>query len=53
MTYPTILQSAGPTELEQAVADNHKELFRQESRALGGDLITNGGLCWTTGTPER
>ncbi len=52
MTYPTILQSAGPAELEQAVADNHKELFRQESLALGGDLITDGGLCWTTGTTE-
>jgi GNAT superfamily N-acetyltransferase len=52
MTSPTILQSAGPAELEQAVADNHKELFRQESLALGGNLITDGGLCWTTGTPE-
>lgn len=52
MTYPTILESAGPTELEQAVADNHKELFRQESLALGGDLITENGLCWTTGTAE-
>jgi GNAT superfamily N-acetyltransferase len=52
MTYPTILQSAGPVELEQAVADNHKELFRQESLALGGNFITDGGLCWTTGTPE-
>jgi GNAT superfamily N-acetyltransferase len=50
MTEPTILQNATPQQLEQAVAYNHKELFRQEAIALGGDMLTNGGLDWTTGT---
>lgn len=52
MTYPPILLSATPGQLEQAVADNHKELFRQESIALGGHMCNNGGLSWTTGTPH-
>lgn len=51
MDSPTILQHAAPPELEQAVAYNHKELFRQEAIALGGDVIVSGGLSWTTGTP--
>ena len=47
-----ILQSATDKELEQAVAHNHKELFRQEALALGGDVIQSGGLFYTTGTPH-
>jgi GNAT superfamily N-acetyltransferase len=50
MTDPTILQNATLQQLEQAVAYNHKELFRQEAIALGGDMLTNGGLDWTSGT---
>lgn len=45
-----ILQSATPPELEQAVANNHKELFWQESVALGGHTLEADGLFWTTGT---
>ncbi|HUB59502.1 MAG TPA: GNAT family N-acetyltransferase [Puia sp.] len=45
-----ILQSATSEQLQQAVALNHKELFRQEALALGGDIILAGGLFYTTGT---
>ena len=47
-----IMQSATPAELEQAVANNHKELFWQESIALGGHMLSADGLSWTTGTPH-
>src|SRR6202012_5143864 len=50
MDSPTILQHADPPALEQAVAFNHKELFRQEAIALGGEMIVSGGLSWTSGT---
>lgn len=52
MTSPSILQSATSEQLEQAVALNHKELFRQEAIALGGDIISSEGLFYTTGTPQ-
>jgi ribosomal protein S18 acetylase RimI-like enzyme len=52
MTPPQILQSATSEQLEQAVALNHKELFRQEAIALGGDIISSEGLFYTTGTPH-
>jgi GNAT superfamily N-acetyltransferase len=51
MTPPQlILQSATSEQLEQAVAYNHQELFRQEALALGGDVILSDGLSYTTGT---
>jgi GNAT superfamily N-acetyltransferase len=50
MTYPSILQSADRGQLEQAVAYNHMELFRQESIALGGHMHSHDGISWTTGT---
>ncbi|HET6254748.1 MAG TPA: GNAT family N-acetyltransferase [Puia sp.] len=46
-----ILQSAVSEQLEQAVALNHQELFRQEAIALGGQIILSEGLFYTTGTP--
>src|SRR5580658_3933369 len=52
MTPPPILQSATSEQLEQAVAFNHQELFRQEAIALGGDIIRSEGLFYTTGTPH-
>jgi GNAT superfamily N-acetyltransferase len=52
MTPPPILQSATSEQLEQAVAFNHQELFRQEAIALGGDIIISEGLFYTTGTPH-
>ena len=52
MTPPPILQSATSEQLEQAVAYNHKELFRQEAIALGGDIVSAEGLFYTTGTPQ-
>lgn len=45
-----ILQSANSQQLEQAVALNHQELFRQEAMALGGDVVWSEGLFYTTGT---
>lgn len=45
-----ILQSATSEQLERAVACNHQELFRQESIALGGEMIVSEGLSYTTGT---
>ncbi|HTR30587.1 MAG TPA: GNAT family N-acetyltransferase [Puia sp.] len=52
MTSPhPILQSATSGELEQAVARNHQELFRQEAIALGGVIVRSEGLIYTTGTP--
>ena len=44
MTPPPILQSATSEQLEQAVAFNHRELFRQEAIALGGEIILSEGL---------
>ena len=52
MTPSSILQSATSEQLEQAVAFNHRELFRQEAIALGGDIILSDGLFYTTGTPQ-
>jgi len=52
MSSPSILQSATSEQLEQAVAFNHQELFRQEAIALGGDIILSEGLFYTTGTPH-
>ncbi|HEV3413301.1 MAG TPA: GNAT family N-acetyltransferase [Puia sp.] len=52
MTPPKSLQSATPEQLEQAVAFNHKELFRQEAIALGGGIVQSDGLFYTTGTPH-
>jgi GNAT superfamily N-acetyltransferase len=46
------MQSATSEQLEQAVAYNHQELFRQEAIALGGDIIRSEGLFYTTGTPH-
>jgi GNAT superfamily N-acetyltransferase len=51
MTPLPILQSANTEQLEQAVARNHQELFRQEAIALGGDIVESDGLVYTTGTP--
>ncbi|HLX67460.1 MAG TPA: hypothetical protein VKR41_10705, partial [Puia sp.] len=50
MTPPPIMHSATSEQLEQAVAYNHQELFRQEAIALGGDIIRSEGLFYTTGT---
>src|SRR5580698_2607259 len=44
------LQNATSEQLEQAVALNHEELFRQEAIALGGEFIRSEGLFYTTGT---
>ena len=52
MSSPSILQSATSEQLEQAVAFNHQELFRQEAIALGGDIVLSEGLFYTTGTPH-
>ncbi|HXB35775.1 MAG TPA: GNAT family N-acetyltransferase [Puia sp.] len=53
MTPPMLsLQNATSEQLEQAVACNHQELFRQEAIALGGDIIRSEGLFYTTGTPH-
>jgi GNAT superfamily N-acetyltransferase len=52
MTPPPILQTATSEQLEQAVAYNHKELFRQEAIALGGDIVSSEGLFYTTGTVQ-
>lgn len=52
MTSPQTLQSATPEQLEQAVAYNHTELFRQEAIALGGQILFSNGLYYTTGTSQ-
>lgn len=52
MAYPSILQNAGPQELEQAAAFNHKELFRKEALTLGGSLLNKEGLSWTSGSTQ-
>lgn len=52
MSSPPILQIANSEQLQQAVALNHKELFRQEAIALGGEIILSQGLFYTTGTPH-
>ena len=46
------LPNATSEQLEQAVALNHEELFRQEAIALGGEFIRSEGLFYTTGTPH-
>jgi GNAT superfamily N-acetyltransferase len=49
MAYPMRLEHATPEQLEQAAAVNHTELFRQEAVTLGGSLLTEDGLSWTSG----
>ncbi|HLI94172.1 MAG TPA: GNAT family N-acetyltransferase [Puia sp.] len=44
--------SGNSERLVQAVASNHRELFRQEAIALGGRMIESRGLSWTSGTPH-
>jgi ribosomal protein S18 acetylase RimI-like enzyme len=44
-----VLQNATPAQLEQAVAQNHRELFYLEALALGGEVRTRDGLVWTYG----
>src|SRR6185312_5669460 len=48
----SILTGATADQLVQAVAANHRELFRQEARSLGGSVSESAGLCWTSGTPR-
>jgi GNAT superfamily N-acetyltransferase len=43
---------AAPRQLEQAAAFNHTTLFGQEAEALGGSVLSRGGLSWTSGTPH-
>ena len=45
-----LLEDATPRQLEQAAALNHTVLFRQEATALGGSIMTNEGLQWTSGS---
>ncbi|AEV99560.1 hypothetical protein A4D02_27355 [Niastella koreensis] len=41
------LQQATPSQLQQAAAYNHIELFALNARAQNGEVITNNGLTWT------
>ncbi len=46
-----ILNDATPQQLEQAVAQNHRELFYLESLELGGTVNTTEGLVYTYAGP--
>lgn len=43
----TVLRNAQPTQLEQAVADNHRQLFSLNAIALGGAVHSVEGLTCT------
>ena len=45
------LNNATPAQLEQAVAQNHRELFYLEALALGGEVKTTEGLVYTHAGP--
>src|ERR1700742_1383031 len=47
-----LVPEASHQQLQKAAAYNHEQLFRQEAVALGGSLITTGGLRYTSGTPH-
>lgn len=50
---PAMTMISGNSELlVQAVASNHRELFRQEAIALGGRMFESNGVSWTSGTPH-
>ena len=46
-----VLRDATPAQLEQAVAQNHRELFYLEALAMGGEVRTRDGLVWTGAGP--
>ncbi|HEU4553728.1 MAG TPA: GNAT family N-acetyltransferase [Chitinophaga sp.] len=53
MQIPAVLQNAVPAQLEQAVADNHAEMFMQNTIACGGAIQRRSGLTWTYSGPEH
>src|SRR6516225_7596753 len=46
-SYPSILDHATDSQLEQAVADNHTQLFYRNAIARGGDIRKAQGLTYT------
>jgi len=42
-----VLNNATPAQLEQAVANNHRELFALNAIAQGGEVYGRNGLNWT------
>jgi predicted N-acetyltransferase YhbS len=42
-----VLNNATPAQLEQAVANNHRELFALNAIAQGGEVPGHNGLSWT------
>ena len=43
----SVLRNAGAAQLEQAVAENHRQLFCYNTSALGGVVHTDDGLTYT------
>jgi GNAT superfamily N-acetyltransferase len=50
---PAVLANATPAQLEQAAADNHRQLFSLEAMAVRGAIQTAGGLTWTYAGPDN
>lgn len=48
---PQVLDNASSQQLEQAVAQNHTELFCRNAIARGGEVRTSGGLTYTYDGP--
>src|SRR5215471_18101996 len=49
----SILQNATPKQLEQAAAENHRQLFCLNAIAEGGEVQSVKGLLWTFGGKEK
>ncbi|MBC9932764.1 GNAT family N-acetyltransferase [Chitinophaga qingshengii] len=43
----TVLQNATPRQLEAAIAENHRALFRLDARLRNGVVHDEAGICWT------
>jgi GNAT superfamily N-acetyltransferase len=41
------MKDAGKEQMEQAIAENHKQLFMLSAAARGGEVIEDEGLCYT------
>ena len=50
---PHILTDATPKQLEQAAADNYRELACLEAIAWGGEVKAKDGLLWTYAGPDN
>jgi len=49
----SFLQDATPVQLEQAAADNHRQLFCLNAITHGGEVVERPGISWTFGGVDR